>query len=190
MTLRRVACLLSLAAGLSLAGCATGVGGPYVGSSEAPSSFAPRSNMSNLPVRLLALHNFERERAGVPPLIWDPQLAAAAASYGPALASLPQLAHSPRQSRPGQGENLWMGTAGAYSPEAMVGSWAEERRLFRPGIFPNVATNGQWQDVAHYTQMIWRTTTRVGCALHRTSRWDYLICRYSPAGNVDRQPVP
>jgi hypothetical protein len=28
--------------------------------------------------------------------------------------------------------------------------------------------------------MVWRTTTRVGCALHRSRRWDFLICRYAP----------
>lgn len=140
--------------------------------------------------RLLAAHNVERARVGVPPLRWDPQLAAAAASYGPALARLGRLEHSPRASRPGQRENLWMGTRGAYSPEQMVGSWASERAWFRPGIFPNVSSTGNWLDVSHYTQMIWRTTTSVGCAVHAAGRTDYLICRYSPPGNVGGRRVP
>jgi hypothetical protein len=41
--------------------------------------------------------------------------------------------------------------------------------------------------------MIWPTTTRVGCALASTPRTDYLVCRYSPAGNIDGRwvgPVP
>ena len=67
----------------------------------------------------------------------------------------------------------------------MVGSWAAEKRLFRPGLFPGVSTTGNWLDVSHYTQMIWPTTTRVGCAVYRTRHWDYLICRYSPPGNID-----
>ena len=29
----------------------------------------------------------------------------------------------------------------------------------------------------------------VGCALHTEGGWDYLICRYAPAGNVVGQPV-
>lgn len=143
-----------------------------------------------LSARLLAAHNRERAAVGVPPLQWDPFLASAAASYGPSIAAVGRLQHSPRASRPGQRENLWMGTRGAFSPEQMVGSWAEERSMFRPGIFPNVSRTGNWLDVSHYTTMIWRTTRRVGCAVYRTASWDFLICRYSPPGNLDGQPVP
>src|SRR5688500_14222489 len=126
------------------------------------------------------MHNLERARMNVPPLQWDPQLAASAASYGPALARLGRLQHSPRASRPGQRENLWMGPRGVYSPEQMVGRWIAERPLFRRGIFPNVSTDGNWYSVAHYTQVIWRTTTHVGCAVYAAGPTEYLICRYTP----------
>ncbi|HWH22955.1 MAG TPA: CAP domain-containing protein, partial [Allosphingosinicella sp.] len=106
------------------------------------------------------------------------------------LGALGRMEHSPRAGRPGQSENLWMGTRGAYSPEAMVGDWASEKRWFRPGIFPNVSTTGNWLDVSHYTQMIWRTTTSVGCAIHSSRSYDFLICRYSPKGNQDGRRVP
>lgn len=140
--------------------------------------------------RVLAAHNRYRAAAGVPPLRWDPRLAAAAAWYGPQLAALGRLQHSPRASRPGQRENLWRGMAGAYDIEAMIGSWGAERARFRPGIFPNVSTTGNWLDVSHYTQMIWPSTNAVGCALHRSRHWDYLICRYTPPGNIDGWRVP
>ncbi len=139
---------------------------------------------------MLASHNQVRAAAQVPPLQWDSRLAAQAQTYARQLAPLGNLTHSVRELRPGQGENLWMGTAGAFQPEAMIGSWASERSWFRPGIFPNVSTTGDWTDVAHYTQMIWRTTTRVGCGLHSSDRWDFLVCRYAPAGNVTGQQVP
>jgi hypothetical protein len=148
-------------------------------------------DLGNLSGRITSLHNRERQAAGVPPLAWDEALAASAAAYGPSLARLGRLQHSSAESRAGQGENLWMGTRGAYSIEEMVGGWIGEKRIFRPGIFPNdVSASGSWSDVGHYTQMIWRDTRRVGCALHQTPRWDYLICRYSPAGNIVGQRVP
>jgi len=140
--------------------------------------------------RLLAAHNRERALFGAAPLQWDPNLAVAAASYGPMLSATGRLQHSTRANRPGQAENLWMGTRGAYPPEAMVGAWIDEKRSFRPGIFPNVSTSGNWQDVGHFTQLIWKRTTHVGCAVHRDARWDFLICRYSPKGNVDGRQVP
>lgn len=139
--------------------------------------------------RLLAAHNRERTAAGVPPLRWDPALAASAASYGPALAAIGRLQHSPRSNRPGQAENLWMGSRSAYTPEHMVGTWIDERRDFRPGLFPAVSRTGNWSDVGHYTQMIWPSTTTIGCAVHRSPRWDFLICRYTPKGNVDGNRV-
>lgn len=140
--------------------------------------------------QLLDAHNRERASVGVPPLRWDPALARAATSYGPALAASGRLQHSPKDSRPGQRENLWRGTAHAYLPAQMVGSWVEDKRYFRPGIFPAVSATGNWLDVSPYTTMIWRTTTHVGCGIYRTWEWDYLICRYSPPGNRDGQFVP
>ena len=140
-------------------------------------------------VRLLAAHNAERARLNLPSLRWDPQLAASAAAYGPMLARIGRMQHSPRSMRPGQRENLWMGTRGSYSPEQMVRTWVDERRMFRAGLFPHVSRTGNWNDVSHYTQLIWKGTTHVGCAIHSTGSWDYLICRYSPPGNVDGRYV-
>jgi hypothetical protein len=153
----------------------------------APAAGWPLDPLSS---RLLAAQNAERARVGVPPLDWDPALASSAASYGPVLAGLGRLQHSPRDTRPGQRENLWMGTRGAFSPEQMVATWTGERRFFRPGIYPDVSTTGNWMDVSHYTALIWRTTTRVGCAIHRTPDWEFLICRYSPPGNIGGRAVP
>jgi len=141
-----------------------------------------------LAARLLAAHNEERALVGHAPLAWDADLAASAASYGPALASLHRLVHSPRETRPGQRENLAMAWHGTLSPEQFVDLWSREKRMLQPGLFPAVSRTGQWEDVAHYTQMVWPTTTRVGCAIYAAD-WDYLICRYSPPGNIDGKPV-
>jgi hypothetical protein len=138
----------------------------------------------------LALHNRERAAFQVAPLAWDLGLAAAADLYATELARTGRWGHSPKASRPGQGENLWMGTAGAYRIEDMVGGWIGERRWFRPGIFPAVSTTGNWIDVGHYTQIVSTRTTRVGCAVRTGGRWTYLVCRYSPSGNVDGRAMP
>lgn len=138
--------------------------------------------------RVLAVHNAERVAVGHPPLRWDPMLASSAAAYGPELARVRRLVHSPREDRPGQRENLAMAWHGTMTPEQLVGMWTAEKRLLQPGLFPVVSKTGHWQDVAHYTQMVWPTTTRVGCAIH-SSDWDYLVCRYSPPGNIDGKPV-
>ena len=182
--------LLIAAVPLMFSGCSAGAASFDQAPLRSRAPAARTADTGTLAQRLLAAHNLHRSAAGVPLLRWDDQLVAGARTYAAQMASTGQLAHSPRQSRVGQGENLWMGTAGSYTPEAMVQSWANERRYFRAGIFPNVSSTGNWADVAHYTQMIWRSTTRIGCAVQRSGRWDYMVCRYSPAGNRDGQPVP
>ncbi len=147
-------------------------------------------HLTGLASILLELHNRERAEVRVPPLVWDERLAAAAAAYGPLLARQAGLVHEPRALRPGQGENLWMGTRNRYSVESMFGGWAREKRFFRAGVFPTVSRTGRSSDVAHYTQIVWRSTARVGCAVYRAADWDYLICRYAPPGNVLGQRVP
>ena len=156
----------------------------------APAPVDPRlpGATGELAGRLLAAHNRERALVGHPPLAWDPYLAASAASYGPALASLGRLVHSPRETRPGQRENLAKAWHGTLTPEQLVDLWSREKRMLQPGLFPAVSRTGQWEDVAHYTQMVWPTTTRVGCAVFAAD-WDYLICRYSPPGNKDGKPM-
>lgn len=77
-----------------------------------------------------------------------------------------------------------MGTRAAYSYAEMIGSLIDERRHFRPGVFPQVSRTGDWSHVAHYTQIIWPTSRRVGCATASNRANDYLVCRYLPAGNV------
>lgn len=141
-------------------------------------------------LRVLEIHNRVRSGVGVAPLAWDPSLAAGADRWAAELARTGRFAHSPSALRPGQGENLWMGTRGAFSVDHMVGSWVGEARWFRPGVFPNVGRSGDWSRVGHYTQMIWRGSTRVGCALRSSPRYDYLVCRYAPAGNILGVTIP
>ena len=139
--------------------------------------------------RLVAAHNAVRAAAGTQPLAWDARLAAGAQAYAQQLAATGTFQHSDRRARRGIGENLWMGTSGAFSPEQMVGNWSSEKQWFRAGIFPNVSRTGNWEQVGHYSQIIWRTTTHVGCGIGRGRGRDVLVCRYSPAGNVDGRPV-
>ena len=135
--------------------------------------------------RLLAAQNRERAAIGVAPLAWNDKLAADARMWANELATTGRFEHSPDE--PGvepQGENLWAGTPRAYSPEAMVGLWAAEKKDYRPGVFPNNSRSGDVENVGHYTQMIWRESGQVGCATAVGRYEEFLVCRYSAAGNV------
>lgn len=138
---------------------------------------------------LLRAHNMARLAAGVGSLAWDPQLEAQAAGYARFLAARNVFLHSSQQSRGNTGENLWMGTHGAFSVEGMFGGWLSEGNRFRAGVFPAVSRSGNWHDVGHYTQIVWPQTRSVGCAIASNRSFDFLVCRYWPSGNVHGQPV-
>ena len=138
--------------------------------------------------RLLIIHNAERAAVGAPPLRWNPVLAGDATSYAHSLAQVRQLVHAPRQGRGIERENLLQARIG-WSADRMMQSWTAEKRDFVPGYFPNVARDGMWMNVAHYTQMIWPTTTDIGCGYAEGGGYGWLVCRYSPGGNKDGKPV-
>jgi hypothetical protein len=133
--------------------------------------------------RVLMEHNRERDRAGVPRLAWSDRLAREAQAWAHRLAEDGWLQHASQIENRGAGENLWMGSAGYYPPETMIEAFLEERRHYRPGVFPDVSRTGNWEDVGHYTQVVWRDTREVGCAVARGAGNDFLVCRYWPAGN-------
>ena len=134
---------------------------------------------------VLSIHANERAHYGTPPLVWNPALAADAAAYAKTMARTETFAHDTQDgAKIREGENLSMGTRGAYSYAELVGFWANERTDFKPGNFPAVSRSGDWSNVGHYTQMVWPETREVGCAVASTATDDYLVCRYLPAGNI------
>lgn len=152
-----------------------------------PLLIGAQSAEADLAHRLLTAHNEERAGLQLAPLRWNAHMAADAGRWADTLASSGQIRHANGGSRSGQGENLWIGTAGGFAPEAMVASWASEKAHFRRGRFPQVSTTGNWADVGHYTQMVWGSTDEVGCAVRRGAAADVLVCRYRTPGNVSGQ---
>lgn len=142
---------------------------------------APSSEVER---RVLAAHNAERAAVGVPPLRWADSLEGEARGWARQLIGSRTFAHDP--SPHGHGENLWTGWGGRdWTPEEMVGEWVAEKALYRPGAFPDVSRTGRWIEVAHYTQVVWRDTTHVGCAIASRGDRSVLACRYAPPGNID-----
>jgi Cysteine-rich secretory protein family len=133
---------------------------------------------------ILRTHNADRSVLKLQPLVWDEALAKDAGIWARDLARRNVFEHAPKiKDVPPQGENLWMGTRDSYTVEEMTGMWREEAKLARSGVFPNVSQTDSWQDVGHYTQMIWPETKAVGCAIASNAEDEFLVCRYFPAGN-------
>ena len=134
---------------------------------------------------MLAGQNAARADVGVPSLAWDDRLAADALAYAQVLARTGAFEHSVQPMGAGhEGENLFTGTRGAYSYREMVGYWIAEKKDFVNVAVPASSRTGKFGDVGHYSQIVWRGAQRLGCALASNRTDDYLVCRYSPTGNV------
>ena len=173
---------LALTTGLAAQACAA----PVASRQDEPMRVAAPTH--DVPARLLAAHNVERRRVGTPPLQWDDALAAEADVWARALVDTGRWEHDPAQH--GHGENLWTGWGSrVWTPEEMVADWAAEKRHYVRGVFPNVSRTGDWTAVGHYTQIVSRGTTHVGCAIASRGDRSVLACRYSPPGNIDGRRI-
>ncbi|WP_019515938.1 CAP domain-containing protein [Sphingomonas sp. Mn802worker] len=183
MPKRHVALLALALSVIGLPACSAGTSAPAPERVvEARTSGSPAARGSGLLRRvMLARHNAARAELGLTPLAWDEALARDAQRYAEQMAQSGRFAHADQH---GQGENLFTGTRGAYSYAEMIDLWLAERRDFVNAPTPGFSRTGRAGDVAHYTQIVWRGTRAIGCALAANARDDFLVCRYSPPGNV------
>jgi uncharacterized protein YkwD len=131
---------------------------------------------------VLQQHNAYRDSLKLPPLQWSASLANDALVWAQRLAKKGKASHD-GSIRGAEGENLWWGTAGAFSYQDMVNFWANEKKDFQYGAFPDCRTSSL-AVVGHYTQIVWKNTRSVGCALVSNDKEQFLVCRYSPPGNI------
>jgi len=163
---------------------AAGVAASLAAAPAALPSTQPVHVAEALQQAMLEAHRQARAQVGLPPLAWNDDLAAAARDHAAMLARIGALRHTDQPMVEAQGENLWAGTRGAYAYREMVAAWAGEAANFINAPTPRSSRTGQWQDVGHYAQIVWRETREVGCATASDPHEDYLVCRYRPAGNV------
>ncbi len=129
----------------------------------------------------VATHNEWRAKVNVPPLVWDKGLAEAALKWAKQLKKENcAFKHSHVKEL---GENLFMGTTGFYGPADVVNSWGKEIEHY------NYDKNSCSGVCGHYTQLVWSTTKRVGCAKIECDGMDIWVCNYDPPGNwVGQKP--
>lgn len=195
--MRRRPALLVLATTLALTlTAATGAAAPLIKKSAAlagrkvapassPASAAPAAGPDvSLSAAdqsaVVAAHNALRTEVGVGPLAWDAALATYAQNHVKTLIGSCALTHS---NGP-HGENLasWTGGAG---PANAVALWGSEKSKYAGA---GAAYTGPADGAGHYTQVVWRASTKVGCARATCDKngmsWSIVSCNYDPRGNV------
>lgn len=128
--------------------------------------------------QLLTEHNRYRKEVGVPLLIWSESLSKEAYKWAE---TLKKNKCGFYHSKTNYGENLWKGTTGYYSIADVIKSWGSEKKDY------NYANNSCKGVCGHYTQMIWKNTTDVGCAAIECNGMTLWVCNYNPPGNYRGQ---
>lgn len=121
-------------------------------------------------------HNRWRSDVGVPPLSWSTDLENYAGEW--AIKKGEEgcvMEHRPPDS---YGENLYWSSGMEFSPKGSVDSWGSEIKDYHGEVIGK--SKGV---VGHYTQIVWRTTTEVGCAAFQCGRQILVVCNYNPPGN-------
>jgi pathogenesis-related protein 1 len=129
---------------------------------------------------ILSYHNDVRSAVSVPPLAWSKELAQHATDWSNKLAAKGcNLEHSQDSE---YGENIFMGSA-SLNHDAVVEAakaWESEKINYSS----EKLNKANWSQSGHYTQMVWRNTTQLGCAKAVCADSLVVVCNYSPAGNM------
>lgn len=141
------------------------------------------------PAAMVAAHNDVRVELKLPVLRWSDRLAEDAGRWADELAQKRgcKMEHAGVE---GQGENLYWASPllwsdgrrelQAVTAEKVVAAWASERRDYDHAH--NRCRAGK--ACGHYTQIVWRRTTEVGCAMSVCpDQGQIWVCRYQPPGN-------
>ena len=142
---------------------------------EAPATLVkncPGSGLSDAEVAdLLAGHNKERQKVGTPPLRWDCTVGALAAGWA--------KKGTPGPSGTDLGENIFVASDADAKVTRAIDQWEDEAHHWKNKT--GACESGK--ACTHYTQMVWRSTTKIGCAINRnlSGRWKLmLVCNYDP----------
>ena len=132
----------------------------------------PGSRLTDAEVAdLLAAHNKQRQKVNTPPLHWDCTLGAVAASW----AAKGTFGHSGTDF----GENIFVSSDAGEKVTKAVDQWEDEEHHWHN----KTATCDGGKVCTHYTQLVWRATTKIGCAVNRSvsGKWKMLlVCNYDP----------
>ncbi|KAI3886829.1 hypothetical protein MKW98_017181 [Papaver atlanticum] len=129
--------------------------------------------------QFISEHNAVRSKFSEQPLTWNSTLARYARRFASQRVGDCDMIHSNGPF----GENIfWGGKYEDYSAAYAVKSWASETSVYDPSK-NSCQMNAM---CGHYTQIIWTTTKRMGCARVKcNSGGVFAICVYDPPGNFE-----
>lgn len=137
-------------------------------SSQSSASSSPSSGVTGFKKEILDAHNSRRSKHSASALTWSEELE----TYAQNMADKYSCGSSLQHSGGKYGENLAVGYDGA---EGTVKAWYDEGEGYD---YSSASTFN------HFTQVIWKGSKELGCAKKDCNGSPYVVCEYSPAGNI------
>ena len=124
-------------------------------------------------------HNYYRSLENLPPLELSNNLTISSERWAKELQLNKKFEHSTTPF----GENLFLIQNGIGNCKVAVKAWYNEKSLFPKG---SLVGDGDFHDYGHYTQVMWNTTTQVGCGIadSEDKSVDIIVCQYNSPGNI------
>ncbi|KAK6778480.1 hypothetical protein RDI58_025198 [Solanum bulbocastanum] len=133
----------------------------------------------------LKSHNDLRSSVGVPHLQWDANLAAFSQSWANQRKQQCDYRH---HSTSPYGENIFWELYRQNTATSIVQKWFGEKQFFNHATNQcNCQPERAGCECGHYLNVIWRTTTKVGCSgfvYCDDQKGAIVVCSYDPIGNV------
>lgn len=137
----------------------------------------------------LHLHNVFRCMHDVPQLQWSTAIAEESQNWANKIGS--EMTHGHLDEHAGGfdylGQNLWIWSGGGsldVDPISGIQSWYDEVKYTDNGKTSDMCSDSK---CGHYTQMVWQSSTHVGCGLWTGTKDDarvvQLVCDYGEGGN-------
>ncbi|CAD7077045.1 unnamed protein product [Hermetia illucens] len=126
----------------------------------------------------LAEHNRLRARHGCPPLQLNYGLCRFAGEWAQYLADHNEFRHRPNNQF---GENLYWASGSNVTGEDVVDNWYNEIKFYdfdHPGFS---------EKTGHFTQVVWKSSRRLGVAIARRGSSTWVVANYDPPGNYSGQ---
>lgn len=140
--------------------------------SQTQTSTIPQDGVD--PTTCLDAHNRARAEVGVAPLTWDAALASKGVAWAQHMADLDFFDHRTPNQADEQMNNLFSST----DCLAAVAAFVSEKPLLPED---RVVRQDGYKSYGHYSMMVWRATTRVGCGRGVDKN---LVCYYETPGNT------
>ncbi|KAH8271718.1 hypothetical protein KR044_001672, partial [Drosophila immigrans] len=123
---------------------------------------------------VLNAHNKYRAIHRAPPLVLNAELSKLASQWARHLLATNRMEHRPNNK---YGENIYWASGGNRNGVDAVKSWYNEIKQYN---FNNPTFQ---KNTGHFTQVVWKSSQKLGVGFARRGDILFVVCNYDPPGN-------